>query len=154
MNHNLKISVSMHSVHNISILFYFLHFRHRKRIQNRRPSSHKRPKRRRKEVVAAKPRRRSGQKEKSVTSWTIKYCSISQPTRNCTRKSHNTNWSLQVLYLNDWRFVVHLHDVPLSNCVKKVSFNDAILYFYRQNFRCFAIIAIFKFNTNDFVSHR
>lgn len=116
----------MHSC-NVFILIHFVfsflsfNYRHRKRIQNHRPSSHKRPKRRRKEEAVAKPKRRSGQKEKFVTSWTIKCCSISQRMRNYTRRFHHTNWSLQVLYPKDWRFVAHLHDVHLSNCVIRVS---------------------------------
>lgn len=95
--------------------------RHRKKTPNRRPSSHKKPKRRRKEVVAAKPRRRSGPKEKSGTSWTTKCCSTSRLMRNCTKKFHRTNWSLQASCPSAWRSADRSPGVHSSNCATKVN---------------------------------
>lgn len=71
--------------------------------------------------MAAKPRRRSGQKEKSGTSWTTKCCSTSRLMRNCTKKYHRTNWSHQALCLNVWRSADRSPAVHLLNCATKVN---------------------------------
>lgn len=102
-----------------------------RRTQNRRLNSHKKHKRRRKVAVAAKPRRRSGPKEKSGISWTIRFSSIRPPMKNCTRKYPSTNWSLPLWSLNVWRSVALWPSVLWLNCAKRVSVKFVYLVFLR-----------------------
>lgn len=76
--------------------------------------------RRRKEEVAARPRRRSGRKERSVTSWTTWCCSTRPPMTSCTRKCPHTSWSLPPSSVRGWRSLDPLLAVDSRNCLQKV----------------------------------
>lgn len=122
-SHVLKVILAeFHFVYNLSNLkSTFLIFSLQRRMPSQRLNSHKRHKRRRKVVVVAvKPKRRSGRKEKFVTSWTIKSSSIRLLMRNFTRKFQPTSSLHHLLCPKDWRCVDHLQERHSLNSVIKV----------------------------------
>ena len=129
----------------------------------RMPRSLKRPPRRRREEEAEeRPKRRSGPKEKSETSWITWSSSIRPLTTSCWKRFRHTNWSLQPSCLKGWRWGDPWPARPSKNCIKRdwLNWSSNItpkgstpgpqrLTMYRPNLRCVQVFGSWNWDPTE-----